>query len=43
MELIFNGVNGTGVLDYVTAWYIKLPNIFRNTILKKTTITLTLA
>lgn len=23
MELIFHGVNGTGVLDYVTAWYIK--------------------
>jgi type I restriction-modification system DNA methylase subunit len=23
MELIFNGVNGAGVLDYVTAWYIK--------------------
>ena len=23
MELIFKGVNGAGVLDYVTAWYIK--------------------
>lgn len=23
MELIFNSVNGSGVLDYVTAWYIK--------------------
>lgn len=23
MELIFHGVNGAGVLDYVTAWYIK--------------------
>ncbi len=23
MELIFNGVNGAGVLDYVSAWYIK--------------------
>ena len=23
MALIFNGVNGSGVLDYVTAWYIK--------------------
>jgi hypothetical protein len=23
MELIFNGVNGAGVLDYVTSWYIK--------------------
>jgi hypothetical protein len=23
LELIFNGVNGAGVLDYVTAWYIK--------------------
>lgn len=23
MELVFNGVRGAGVLDYVTAWYIK--------------------
>ena len=23
MELIFSGVNGAGVLDYVTAWYMK--------------------
>ena len=23
MDLIFNGVKGSGVLDYVTAWYIK--------------------
>lgn len=23
MDLIFNGVNGGGVLDYVTVWYIK--------------------
>jgi hypothetical protein len=23
MDIIFNGVNGAGVLDYVTAWYIK--------------------
>lgn len=23
MEMIFSGVNGAGVLDYVTAWYIK--------------------
>lgn len=23
MDVIFNGVNGAGVLDYVTAWYIK--------------------
>ncbi len=23
MDLIFNGVNGAGVLDYVTAWYTK--------------------
>ncbi len=22
-DIIFNGVNGAGVLDYVTAWYIK--------------------
>lgn len=26
MGLIFNGVNGAGVLDYVTAWYIKAAN-----------------
>lgn len=26
MELIFKGVNGAGVLDYVTAWYIKAAN-----------------
>ncbi len=26
MELIFHGVNGAGVLDYVTAWYIKAAN-----------------
>lgn len=26
MALIFNGVNGAGVLDYVTAWYIKAAN-----------------
>jgi len=23
MDVIFNGVNGAGVLDYVSAWYIK--------------------
>jgi hypothetical protein len=23
MDIIFNGVNGAGLLDYVTAWYIK--------------------
>ena len=23
MDIIFTGVNGAGVLDYVTAWYIK--------------------
>lgn len=26
MDLIFTGVNGGGVLDYVTAWYIKAAN-----------------
>ena len=26
MELIFNGSHGAGVLDYVTAWYIKAAN-----------------
>ena len=24
MDFIFSGVNGAGVLDYVTAWYIKV-------------------
>ena len=26
MDLVFTGVNGAGVLDYVTAWYIKAAN-----------------
>jgi hypothetical protein len=26
MEMIFHGVHGAGVLDYVTAWYIKAAN-----------------
>ena len=30
MELIFNGVNGAGVLDYVTAWYIKAAQYLQN-------------
>ena len=29
MEYIFSGVNGAGVLDYVTAWYIKAVNYVR--------------
>ena len=30
MALIFRGVNGAGVLDYVTAWYIKAANYLRS-------------
>ncbi|MCL1493628.1 MAG: N-6 DNA methylase [Pseudanabaena sp. Salubria-1] len=31
MELIFAGVNGSGVLDYVTPWYIKAAQLIQNT------------
>ncbi len=31
MEKIFAGVKGTGVLDYVTAWYFKAAQIIQNT------------
>lgn len=30
MDLIFTGVNGAGVLDYVTAWYIKAAGYLSN-------------
>ena len=29
MELIFAGVKGAGVLDYVAAWYIKAANYMK--------------
>jgi hypothetical protein len=31
MEMIFSGVNGSGVLDYVAAWYIKSAQFIQNT------------
>jgi N-6 DNA Methylase len=31
MEVIFAGVNGAGVLDYVTPWYIKAAQLIQNT------------
>ncbi|MFC2132011.1 class I SAM-dependent DNA methyltransferase, partial [Bacteroidota bacterium] len=31
MDLIFNGIKGAGVLDYVTAWYIKASQLIQNT------------
>lgn len=31
LNLIFNGVSGAGVLDYVTAWYIKAAQYLQNT------------
>ncbi len=31
MDLIFNGLKGTGVLDYVTAWYLKAAQYIQNT------------
>lgn len=34
LELIFKGVKGTGVLDYVTAWYIKAAQYIQNTKIK---------
>lgn len=34
MDLIFNGVKGAGVLDYVTSWYIKAANYIQNTKIK---------
>tara|TARA_B110001450_G_scaffold74322_1_gene70792 strand:- start:113 stop:2851 length:2739 start_codon:yes stop_codon:yes gene_type:complete len=31
MKLVFNGVKGAGVLDYVTAWYLKASKLIQNT------------
>ena len=31
MELVFNGVQGAGVLDYVSAWYLKAAQYIQNT------------
>lgn len=31
MALVFNGVKGAGVLDYVTAWYLKAAKYIQNT------------
>jgi hypothetical protein len=31
MEIVFKGVSGTGVLDYVTAWYLKTAQLIQNT------------
>ena len=31
MEMIFTGVNGAGVLDYVTPWYIKAAQLIQDT------------
>jgi type I restriction-modification system DNA methylase subunit len=31
MDLIFNGVQGAGVLDYVAAWYLKAAQYIQNT------------
>jgi hypothetical protein len=34
MELVFNGVQGAGVLDYVSAWYLKAAQYIQNTMTK---------
>ncbi len=34
MELVFNGVQGAGVLDYVSAWYLKAAQYIQNTATK---------
>ncbi len=31
LELVFKGIKGTGVLDYVTCWYIKAAQLIQNT------------
>ncbi|QEK53121.1 class I SAM-dependent DNA methyltransferase [Pedobacter aquae] len=31
MSILFNGVNGAGVLDYVCAWYLKAAQFIQNT------------
>lgn len=33
-EIIFNGIKGAGVLDYVTCWYIKAAKYIQNTTIK---------
>lgn len=34
LELIFKGISGAGVLDYVTAWYVKAADYIRDTKIK---------
>lgn len=34
MTLVFNGVKGAGILDYVTAWYLKASKLINNTEIK---------
>jgi len=34
MALVYSGISGTGVLDYVTAWYIKSAELMQNTKIK---------
>lgn len=34
MTLVFNGVKGAGVLDYVTAWYLKASKLIKDTEIK---------
>jgi hypothetical protein len=34
IKLIFNGINGAGVLDYVAAWYLKAARYIQNTAIK---------
>ncbi|MBO6571539.1 MAG: class I SAM-dependent DNA methyltransferase [Balneola sp.] len=34
MALVFNGVKGAGVLDYVTAWYLKASKLIKDTSIK---------
>ena len=34
MDLVFSGLNGSNVLDYVTAWYVKASRYIQNTRIK---------
>ncbi|MBP6513192.1 MAG: class I SAM-dependent DNA methyltransferase [Bacteroidia bacterium] len=34
MELVFSGIKGSGVLDYVTAWYIRAAQLIQKTNIK---------
>lgn len=34
MEFVFSGIKGSGVLDYVTAWYLKAAQFIQNTKIK---------